>query len=661
MLIKLAFKNTSKNLRDYAVYFITLAFGVCVFYMFNSIYAQSDVIAVTELQLTSMIALREILSYISVFVAVVLGFLIVYANSFFIKRRKKELGIYMTLGMTRGGISTVLLLETSIMAVIALAVGLAAGIFGSQFMSVFTAKLFEADMTAYKFIFAPDAAVKSVIYFGVIFLTVIIFNIISIGRFKLVDLIYGGRKNETLRIKNIGAATVVFILAVLCLVAAYVIILKNGLLYINWWFLTSIILGSVGTLLFFLSLSGFLIQIMQSNKRLYYKQLNMFVVRQLASKVNTNFVSISVVCILLLLVIGIFSCGYSVQKLLSDELIKSTPYDYTLINYDDNPPEYTLWDALPDEIAKSEYIKDHYEYSPRSFDGEGSIFADYDIDYDEAYYDGFGEMNMVFVGISDYNALRALQGLNEYSLEDGQYFVICKSEDFMSIAKQFVSKKIPITLEGETLYPAGGVENIALSMSSDADVAFIVPDRLCASMNINSYVLDIQCTGDEGAASLESIISDYMSAPSRERAISFYTSRIQTYERAVSNKAMVAFLAVYLGIVFMITCAAVLAIQQLFEAADNRERYELLRKLGAEHSMLDRALVTQIFCYFLLPLLLAIVHSIVGLTAANNAISQGGRMNIGSSIAATAAFVLFIYGIYFALTCMGSKSIVNKG
>ena len=259
MLSKLAFKNASKSIRDYAVYFFTLVLGVCVFYMFNSIYAQKDIMVVTQATAESMKALRQILSYISVFVAVVLGFLIVYANNYFIRRRKKELGVYMTLGMSKRNVSMILMLETSFMAFTALVIGLLLGIFGSQMMSVFTAKIFEADLSAYRFVFAPDAAVKSVIYFGVIFLVVMLLNTIAIGKYKLIDLLYGGRKNETIRIKNMKTATKVFVASVLCLAAAYALILNNGIVHVNLYFALSIILGTVGTLLFFWSLSGILI------------------------------------------------------------------------------------------------------------------------------------------------------------------------------------------------------------------------------------------------------------------------------------------------------------------------------------------------------------------------------------------------------------------
>uniref|UniRef100_UPI00326005DD FtsX-like permease family protein n=1 Tax=Clostridium sp. NkU-1 TaxID=1095009 RepID=UPI00326005DD len=216
------------------------------------------------------------------------------------------MGIYMTLGMSKGKISSIFVFETFLMGLLALIAGLVIGVFGSQFMSVFTAKIFEADMTAYKFIFSPDAAVKSILYFAVIFLTVIIFNTIAVSKYKLIDLIYGGRKNESFKIRSTRVAVLVFLVSIVFLGTAYALILTNGIININHIFLCSIILGTVGSLLFFFSLSGILTKLVQSNKKLYYKGLTMFVTRQLTSKINTNFISISVVSIVLLLVIGIF-------------------------------------------------------------------------------------------------------------------------------------------------------------------------------------------------------------------------------------------------------------------------------------------------------------------------------------------------------------------
>ena len=120
---------------------------------------------------------------VSVFIAIVLGFLIVYANNFLISRRKREFGIYMTLGMGRKQISKIILIETVLIGIISLIVGILIGIFASQFMSILVAKLFEADMSEFKFVFSKDACIKTCIYFAVMYLAVMIFNTITISKY----------------------------------------------------------------------------------------------------------------------------------------------------------------------------------------------------------------------------------------------------------------------------------------------------------------------------------------------------------------------------------------------------------------------------------------------------------------------------------------------
>ena len=662
MLSKLAFKNASKSIKDYAVYFFTLVLAVCIFYMFNSIYAQKDIMVVTETTAESMKALRQILSYISAFVAVVLGFLIVYANNFFIRRRKKELGVYMTLGMSKRNISMILMLETSFMACIALVTGLLLGIFGSQMMSVFTAKIFEADLSAYRFVFAPDAAVKSVIYFGVIFLVVMLLNTITIGKYKLIDLLYGGRKNETIRIKNMKTATKVFAASILCLAAAYALILNNGIVHVNLYFALSIIFGTVGTLLFFWSLSGILVKIMQRNKRLYFKQLNMFVVRQFSSKINTNFVSLSVVCIVLLLVIGIFSTGYSMQNILSTQLRTEIPYEYSVIDYNYGESD-TILSRLPSEIKGSSLIADSYECVEGTMAEGKAHYKDYDVEIPEtlsAY--GYGDIHLTFVSLSDYNGMRKLQGMEEVDLSENNYRILYDKDTVRELAEQFHDKNINITIDENVLSPTNEAEEFTMSNSDMNQIIFVVADTWMKNMNVDTMIWNVQCVSEDATKEFDTLLDNYQEKSKRECAFVYYVGKKQAYESSVTTKAIIAFLAIYLGIVFMIACAAILAIQQLSEATDNVERYKLLKKLGVERRELNRALFIQILSYFLLPLLLAVIHSVVGLTVASReVIKVFGDMNVASTIFATSVFIVFVYGSYFLLTYVGSKSVINKG
>lgn len=654
MLTKLIFKNVGKSMQDYTVYFLTLVFGVSVFYMFNSIYAQQEVMAITDMLHDSMVALRKILSVISVFVAVVLGFLIIYANNFFIRRRKKEIGIYMTLGLSRGKISAILVFETFFMGLFALLTGLITGILGSQFMSVFTAKIFEVDMSDYKFIFSPDAALKSIICFAVIFLTAILFNTIGVSRYQLIDLLYGGRKNESLKFRNNRFSVILFFLSVILLGIAYFLVLKNGILHVNSFFIYSIILGTAGTFLFFFSLSGWLTNMVQSNKRLYYKNLNIFVTRQLTSTINTNFITISVVSIVLFLVIGIFSSGYSMKNMMSADLKESAPYDVSFYGQGDHG---SIYESLPVSIKKADTL--NYEFY--TYHSKNKIqFMDFPIDYSSLSFD-IGKRTPDFILLSDYKSLLEMTGYKTDDLSQGEYFILATGDSFVDVARQFLDKQVSISLGDKTLLPKGKVKNIKVS-NMDSGIRFVVNDTLADTFNkAPDKVLNMTCKNEEAASVLKEGLSQYKSSSEYEdRNFLYYLSKDEVYSSSVGIKAVVSFLAIYLGMVFMIACAAILAIQQLAQAADNKERFELLRKLGVERKMLEKALFVQILCYFLFPLLLAVIHSVVGLTVANTVMKTLGHVRMTDTVMVPALFIIVIYGAYFVLTYAGGKNILKR-
>ena len=313
-LFSLALRNIKKSIKDYSIYFITLVIAVAIFYIFNSIDSQTAMMSISKSTMEIVQSLVNVLSYISVFVSVVLGFLIVYANNFLIKRRKKEIGIYMTLGMSKLKVSTILVLETVIVGVISLGIGLLLGIGLSQLLSIFTAKLFEADMTKFTFVFSSGALLSAIINFGFIYIIVMIFNIITLNRFKLIDLLYANRKNEKVKIKNGWLIFIIFIISIVLIGYAYKLLYDGALYVVGSDFLIMIILGTIGTFLFFLSVSGFLLKVVQMRKKTYYNGLNMFVLKQVNNKINTHVISTTVISLMLLLTIGILSSSLAMAS-----------------------------------------------------------------------------------------------------------------------------------------------------------------------------------------------------------------------------------------------------------------------------------------------------------------------------------------------------------
>lgn len=655
MIKKLAFRNMCRNLRDYGVYFITLLFGVSIFYMFNSIYAQKDMMSVTESVNSAMTALRQILSYISVFVSIVLGGLIVYANNYFIRRRKKELGIYLILGMVKREIALILTLETSIMAISALGVGLLLGIFGSQFMSFFTAQIFDADMTNFTFVFSFDAAIKCVIYFAIIFFIVAVFNVINLNKVKLIELIYGGRKNEKIRLKSLKVSLCLFVISILLLGFAYFLIITNGILELNLKFTASIILGISGTLLFFFSFSGFLIILIQKKKKVYFKGLNMFVTRQLSSKLNTNFLSLSVVCLTLFLVISIFSAGYSIQRIVSKSLKESTSYNFSMVADNVDTP---IWNELPEnikmEITSKAEVKTYHL-------GESFKYKNLNIDLSNIN-SRLPELSLTFITTSDFNKLCELQDKKELKLKDNEYITVSYGEKFDELSAKILENKSVIQLENTNLYPVECIKNTQISNVDSASIYFVVPDKydnyLKKNKSNKSNYLNLNTDNSTSEHKVNELLRNL--STESNRPFLYYVSRMDEYTDSITVKAIISFLAIYLGIVFMICCAAILAIQQLSEATDNRERYLLLQKLGTEKSMINKAIFRQVLCYFIFPLFLAAAHSIVGLIVVYDVIEKIGDTGIVKNLVVTGGFVLSIYAAYFLTTYIGCKNVVYK-
>lgn len=672
MFSELAYKNVRRSMKDYLIYFLTLSFGVCLFYMFNSIDAQSAMMQLSASQKDYMQTLAKSISYISVFISVVLGFLVVYANGFLIRRRKKELGLYLTLGMEKSRLSRLLMLETFFIGLFALVVGLLVGIFAAQGFSVVTAHMFKANLKGFRFIFSRSAMEKTLLYFGIIFLVVMLFNSVSISRLKLIDLLQAGQKNEEFKAKKLWISVVCFVTAVLCLGSAYYLIDKNGFMGPTWEFRSSIILGCIGTLLFFFSLSGFLLRVVQKNKTRYYKGLNMFTLRQFNSKINTTFVSVSVICLMLLVTIGTLSTGMSLANALSGNLEKSTPYSLSIGRYthEERAPEDLAAalkaDGLDLDAAGAKYaqlskrLTNNIHFSDLAIPDASLREIVGDADLSSAQQEP-----LTLLSESDYNAAAKLQGKAELSLGADGFAILNGIDQLESVFNDFLTSGKTLQEGGQTLHAARTQTvqlTLATSGSGSSDGILVVPDAVAVKCSVYEQILNVNFKNDAGAQSFSQRATDYYGemGDKHDRPYDTFTTRQDMEDRSAGVSTVVSYLILYIALVFLITSAAILAIQQLSESSDNAERYGLLRKLGVDEKLLSRALFTQIGLYFLLPLSLAIVHSAVGIHVVNRLVALNGNIDIAKSTLSTALIFVLIYGGYFLATYFGSKNMLQR-
>lgn len=623
-----------------------------MFYMFNSINAQSQVMTVTETSNLSMSVLRRVLSYTSVLVSVVLALLITYANKFFIKRRKKEFGIYTLLGMSKRKISSILVLETFFVGFWALILGVFAGVIGSQFMSILTAKMFEADMTNYKFIVSYSAMFKSAFSFGLIFIIVVFINVFEIKKSKLIDLLNNHKKNETLSIRNSKLSFILMIVSFIFIGLAYLLIIENGIIHMNWKFSVSIILGVIGTILFFFSCSNFIVRFLMGKEKFYYKGLNAFLVRQFNTQINTNFLSISVVCLVLFVTIGTFSSGFSVQSTMSKLMRETAPYDISLIAFDldektnlDLPSQYKNFDGIKKqfEIEISQNINEHEN----------------DINYStiKEINNTIEFLDISYMRTSDFNEVLKTYGQEEIKLSDNEYYIYNRNGSVTDLVSKMLENKTRLIMNNTEMLPVGSSEvNIS---NGFLQFLIIVNDHYVDELRVEEKIINVQFDNPETAKVYEKELETLL-RNNESDFISYYYTKREMNQLMVTTKVIVAFLSLYLSLVFLVVASAILAIQQLTNVSDNKQRYELLSKLGVGKRALNKVLFKQILIYFLAPLILAVIHSVVGLGEATKVIKSFGKMNVTGYIFATIIVFIVIYMGYFLLTFFSCKKIIEK-
>ena len=684
MLFKISLKNIRKSLKDYTVYFFTLILGVAIFYVFNAIDSQSVMLDVRANVMDIIKLMNDMLSGVSVFVSCILGFLIIYASRFLIKRRNKEFGIYLTLGMSKRKISVILFFETLLIGIVSLVAGLVIGTILSQFMSVIVANMFDADMTKFKFIFSMKACVKTLIYFAIMYVLVMIFNTFSISRCKLIDLLNAGKKTEKVTMKNPVVGTIVFVIGVGILSYAYWMVTR-GVRTLNTFDKIGIpiALGCVATFLIFWSVSGFMIRIFTSIKSVYYKGVNSFVLRQFCSKINTTVFSTTVICIMLFITISVLSAALSMKDSLSKDLDSMCPVDVQLAKYS--------YDAMSEAYATSQdmnekdremledsklsiietlnnsgfdaqkYFKDVVEYNIYNTglkvkDTLGDVYTD--------DYHFIAEAIMPVMTISDYNSVARLYGNSTYELNDDEYIIVADYKNMVMIRNQALKKGIILSVNGKEYKPRydeckDGFVQIGVQNMNDG--ILVVPDNAVKPQQVRSMGLSADYRADtkEERYSIETQLDNLMKNISYKKSFIYRNSRIDLAESSVGLGALVTFIALYLGIIFLISSAAILALRELSDSADNKERYGMLRKLGVDERMIDMALFKQIGIFFAFPLILALIHSVFGIKFINIILATMGMSSMAASIGLTLAFVAVIYGGYFLITYLCSRSIIR--
>lgn len=665
MFCKIAFRNIRRSFKDYAIYFFTLVLGVAIFYVFNALETQSVMLGLSEYMNEIVKLMNGILSGVSVFVALVLGFLIIYASRFLIKRRSQEFGTYMVLGMSKRKISVIILLETVMIGIVSLAVGLVIGVVLSQFTSAIVANMFEADMTDYRFVFSSEACIKTLIYFAIIFLVVMLLDTVMVAKQRLIKLLQARRMTETVKVRKTWVAVIVLVAGIVMLAWAYSMVTVNVSKLSDENILIVLSAGALGTALFFWSIATIIIKLVQKTS-FYSRGLNTFTLRQFSSAINTSAVAMTVICLMLFVTICVSVSAISLREVMVADIDKTTPIDI----------EYIA--TVNDDARTEDYLKERYSLDLNDLIAEK---ADYSVLYSDELTFGtsfqsiWQESNITnafdydssipMMRVSDYNRISDLLGNEKVKLGNNQYVIVANFQPMVEFYQKALARNINLEI-GDTVLTPASVQVIdgMYQMSSTANTntgIIIIPDNISLSDTME-YQYTIGNFHD--GVDANELIDQLQKIQDQELQEQHYIAielKQMILNSNIGMNAIVTFVALYLGIIFLIASAALLALKQLTESSDNRMKYAVLQKLGASDKMINHALCVQIGTFFVLPLLVAVIHSICGLIFCNYTLEFFGGIQIGQAVIGTGAIFLIVYGGYFLITYLTSKRVIRGG
>lgn len=724
MLCKLAWGNVRRAGRDYLVYLLTLTLGVTVFYAFNTISMQVDIAGIDEEGLAQVMG--SMLGYLTYFLAGVMAFLMVYANNFIMKRRKKEFGLYQVLGMGRGRVATIMALETVIVSVVAFVAGIVLGVGLSQLMTFFTASLFKTQIANFHFFFSVHAFNLTLACMLVMFVLTLLLNLRAVRRTKLIELMGAERRNESIKTRNPWIAIAIFAVGVLLVGVAYYRLLRDGFPLtatdsklqeaMNQFGITTAMV-TVGTFALFWGLSGMLIKLLQSLRGVYWRGLNMFIVRQLAAKVNTVCFSMGVIAMILFLAITSVTCGMSIASVMNENLERYAPADMsqtyvyytpdTLDYYKEyvNPSEadrmvladttvdlYPAWHGKDksadnnDETGKKVNIADvageHVQidsYLSYPFGGSSPSVSAGEMckTMGEKLPKAFGGSKPDAIGLfvtpaSQYNKLRQMMGEEPVSIGRDQYLLTCDmGGELIDLYTKYMAGGHALTLDGHTLKPATDKSDedtaaIANSAMGSNPGTVVVADELLSQLNLQPYSSSLLVNYKQGMdtteadESIEYTVLDNLLVDGKEPGSwGTFITRSEMYAQAAQMNGLISYLAIYIGFVLVVACAAILSIQQLSNVADGSRSYRVLAQVGCDDRQIRHSVMAQQAVFFLFPLAVGLAHSFVALKVIIELVSIFGNMSIGGTVGLTCAIFLAAYGGYFLVTYLMSTGMVR--
>ncbi|MDQ0226342.1 FtsX-like permease family protein [Metabacillus niabensis] len=638
-LFSIARKNIRKNLTNYFLYIGSMIFSIVIYFTFVSLKYDQTIQQTTDSSTKISSAFNGASVVLMIFVAVFIW----YSNSFFTRRRKKEVGLYSLLGVRKKQIGRMLFYENFIIGIIALLIGIILGSILSKVFETILMKVMGYDVIG-NFVISPQAIVNTVIVFTVITVITSIHGYRLIYRFKLIELFKAEQEGEI----EPKTSVIIAILSVLLVGVGYWLALQNILESEVWrkmGMVTPLVIiftVILGTYLLFSTLTVYLLKLLRKNKHHFWNGINIVSTSQLLYRIKGNARTLTIIAVLSATTLTAVGTAYSIyyNNRMNAEI--SNPNSMMFMAKEKNASV-----QIKERISKD---KDHeivyHETVPALLVNVDITSLQSKISADEVEY--------TIIDNKTYNQLAKWQKRDESLSLIGNEAVALDASYFEGLSPTYVGSTISLNVNDRSKdITFKEMKKFNVLNLGTAGITVVVSDEVFSNLASETNLVNMEVyelTNEDDAKTLSKEIQSML--PEEARLSSFYSD----YAQGLESSGLLIFMGGFLGLVFLAATGSIIYFKQLTEATVDRERYEILHKIGVNKKEVKKSIAKQIFFIFAMPLLAGIAHSIVALIA----LSKLLQTNLVIPVFICIAVYACIYIAYYFLTVRNYYKIVMK-
>lgn len=648
-LFNLSLRNVKKNFYNYLIYFVSMIFSIVIYFTFTSIRYNEQVLDVSS----KMVKLGSVFKASAIIIAIFVAIFIWYSNSFFTRKRKKEIGLYSLMGLKKNQIGRMLFYENILMGALALAIGIVLGGLLSKLFVMLLFSLMGLTIDV-KFAISSKAVLNTTITFAILFFITSIHGYTIIYRFKLIDLF----KAESTGEKAPKASKILAILSIIFILGGYKIYLDIFDSDFQLRLLLTLVFVVIGTYLFFSSFVVFVVKLKKKNKKHFYNGINMIGVSQLAYRIKGNSRTLATIAILSATTLTAMGVSTSLSYSLKVDTETSNPFSYVSFVSDKN------FDKEVQNIMKKHpknKLMGSVEVNPLKATGSVPNMMK-----SKTFNDPGRDSTYSIISESKFNEIAKLRNLDyEINLKSADEVVLFDQSYFETFMNSYTNKILTLKgANGDKKLKIVDFKTYPLIYNSPIATSIVVKDEVYKSLynEKDAFYVKVYKTDNErnSKALTEELVKLANNYKVEESDINVSGSSLLNYYSAYRSglavSGLLIFISSFLGLVFLLATGSIIFFKQLSEASDDKERYTLLKKIGITKKEIKRSISKQLLFVFLLPLVLGIAHSLVAVSALKVVLKINLLIPLSTSIAA----YIVIYMFYYLLTVSSYNKIVNN-